>query len=552
MKILLLYPNRVLVTRMQLGLAYLSTYLKKAGHEIDLFDTTFIKCGDSKSDEEHRENSLQVINPDLLKYGLYEREGDVYAEFQDAVDTFNPDIIATSIVDPNYTFSLSLLRHIKKYRSEIITVAGGPTPTYAPEEVIAEDCVDYICVGEGEKPIIELVNNLENNDDVTSIPNIWCKTNGEIKKNAIRDALDVNELLYPDWDIFDDRHIWRPMAGKMYRLGMFAMSRGCTFKCAYCSNSVLVQLYKNKGTFYRVKKPETFIKELKHFKEKYNLNFIFFTDDLFPLHRISLIRKEDTSSMLEEFVALYKEHINLPFSVNLYPELIKKDSFKKLVDAGLANICVGLESGSNEIRVNILKRKYKNEQIVKVFNWAKEYNVRSSSFNMIGLPHETRSQILETMLLNNEAKPTTNTVTYFHPYRGETLRNLCIKEGLFNPDDENDYEDQYREGSLLDLPQISQQELNGLFKTFSLYAKLPKSLHWLIKYAEGESWGSNFVYEKLKKVWSRLTKNDMVWDFTNHLKENSINGNTTTTGSDETIPHVKSGADTVDVSSPLK
>ena len=129
---------------------------------------------------------------------------------------------------------------------------------------------------------------------------------------------------------------------------------------------------------------------------------------------------------------------------------------------------------------------------------------------MIGLPHETREDIFETIELNKQANPTSATVTFFHPYRGLELRDLCLREKLFNPAEEN----VYRGESCLSSPLISRQELSGIFKTFQLYLKLPKDYYDLIKIAEGDTEIAKEVYSKiLKPKFDEVTKDEAIWDF---------------------------------------
>ncbi|MBS3075560.1 B12-binding domain-containing radical SAM protein [Candidatus Pacearchaeota archaeon] len=501
MRILFIYPNKVMVTRVPSGIGYLSAHLKKEGHQVELFDTTFIKYGDVESDEEFREKSLQVKNPELDKYGLVKRESNLFYELDKKIQGFNPDIIAVSVVDPNYKLGLEILRYSKEKYKNILRIMGGIVPTVSPEEVINEDCVDMICIGEGEDAFCELCKRLENRQNIEDLKNFWIKKDNKIYKNPIRNVKDINEILPPDLSIFDERHFIRPLGGKVYKMGTVMWTRGCVFRCKYCANSVFEKIYKEKGKFYRIKDTKLLIKELEDAKEKYKFEFFFFVDDLFPLHEPKII---------EEFCKLYKEKINLPFSINLQPTLVREEELKKVIDVGCVNVCIGLESGSNKIRREILGRDYKNENVIKAFNFARKNKIRSSSFNMIGLPHETREDIFETIELNKQANPTSATVTFFHPYRGLELRDLCLREKLFNPAEEN----VYRGESCLSSPLISRQELSGIFKTFQLYLKLPKDYYDLIKIAEGDTEIAKEVYSKiLKPKFDEVTKDEAIWDF---------------------------------------
>jgi radical SAM superfamily enzyme YgiQ (UPF0313 family) len=489
---------------MPLGICYLSSYLKRDGHQVQVFDTTFIKCGNIQNDEELRALSLQVRNPDFKKYNLLERDVDVVAELESQIQSFQPDIIAMGVTDPNYNFGLELLEKIRTKYKDIMVIAGGSSATFSPEEVIRQDCVDIVCIGEGEEAMAELCNAVQNGHDIKNIKNLWVKENGEIYKNEVRPLLDANEILFPDWDIFDERHLLRPLGGKMYRMGIFGMTRGCPFQCTYCSNFSLSRIYKNKGPLYRIKKPDVIVNEIALYKRKYDLNFVFFIDDLFPLHKLEI---------MDKFCRLYKQEVALPFSVSLRPEFTTEESFAKVVDAGCRNICVGLESGNPSIRKDVLGRVYKDESVVHTFALARKYKIRSSTFNMIGIPHETRRNIFETIELNRKACPTTTTLTFLHPYRGTGLRDLCIRKSFFDLNKEREHGNVYRVESCLNLNTISDKDLRGLFKTFQLYFKLPKIFYPLIRVAEGNSSLAKVTFNLLKRIFYRMTKKESKWDF---------------------------------------
>ncbi len=512
MKILLLYPNKVMVPRLPLGIGYLSAYLKAKGHQVRCFDTTFMKCSDTKGDDDLRAASLQVVNPETKKAQPKEEGVDVFSLLEREVSSFQPGLVGLSVADPNYLFGLQMLKFIKNKFKDVLTIAGGPTPTFSPEEVITEDCLDMLCIGEGEQAMLELCDRIENRQDLRNIRNIWVKEKGQVYKNEVRPLIDINEVPVPDWDDFDGRHLDRPLGGKMYRMGTFIVTRLCLFRCKYCANFALNEIYKNKGSFYRIRRPDAAVRELKFFKEKYKLNFLMFVDDIFPLHKPEFV---------DEFCRIFKKEINLPFSMNLHPNFITEEPFAKLVGAGMRNICIGLESGNMRIRKDVLGRNYQNEQVVKVFNLAHKYRIRSSSFNMIGLPYETRRNIFETIELNRKANPASATLTFFHPYRGTELRGLCIQESLFDPAKDKEEENVYRVESHLKLPQISKEELKGLFQTFQLYFKLPKAFYPFIRIAEGNSVLAKKVMDLLKKIFYKLTAKEMIWDFSKDFKENN-------------------------------
>ena len=504
MKILLIYPNKTMTTRIPLGIGYLVAYLKHAGHEVGIFDTTFMDCGSGVSDDNLRAASLQVRNPDFAQYNIVAKKIDILNELDKKISVFKPDMVAVSVVDPNYRFGLILAEKIKEKNKNIFVIFGGPTVTFSPEEVIIEGVVDAICVGEGEQALPELCAAIEEGRKIKNIKNIWCKEKGDIYRNDVRPLIDLDTLLPPDWNMFDERHLIRPLGGKMYRMGVFAITRGCLFRCTYCANFALSGIYKGKGSLYRIQDPEKMVNQIAEFKRRYNLNFIFFVDDIFPLHR---------PHVLDKFCSLYKEKVRLPFNVSLHAELVKEAQFAKLVDAGCRNVCIGLESGSPSIREEMFERKCSNAQIIEAFRLAHKYKIRSSTFNIIGIPGESRKDIFQTIDLNRKANPTTATLTFLHPYRGTKVRDICLKEKIFDIGKEKAHEDGYRTDSCLNLKNVSAKELNGIFKTFQMYLKMPKICYFFIRLAEGESIFSKIIFSFLKKIFYCITYKEAVRDF---------------------------------------
>ena len=515
MKVLMIYPNKVMVTRAPLGIGYLSAYLKEAGHEFKLFDTTFVKCGEVPSDDALREQNLQVVNPDFEKLGLVEKEIDVFESLADEIKSFKPGIICISTVDPNHTFGMDLLKHCKKIFPNIPTICGGPLSTLVPDDMVVEDCIDIVGRGEAEEQLAELVTTYEKYgregwDKLYKINNFWIKdkdykTNNIVHKNGVM-LPNIHRGLAPDLSIFDPRHFLRPLGGRMYNMATVIWTRGCVFRCSYCANETFYKAAKvSAKQYYRLKDAALLVDELAKFKEEYKLDFLMFVDDIFPLHE---------PDIMEEFCRLWKEKVDLPFSVNLQPRLVREDTFAMAVDAGLRNISVGVESGSDRVRRKVLKRNYRDEHTQFVFDLAHKYKIRCSSFNIIGLPDEDREDIMKTIMLNRELNPTSATVTFFHPYRGAPLRDLCVEMGYI-PETQGKHEDVYRSESQLIMPQITKDELRGLMSSFQLYMKLPEKYHELIKKQEDSSSDESVeIREKiLLPLFREIQDNESKWDF---------------------------------------
>jgi len=501
-----------MITRAPLGIGYLSSYLKHAGHEFKLFDTTFIRCADCLSDDALREQNLQVANPDFEKLGLVERDVNVFEELRDEIESFQPDMIGMSTVDPNHNFGIELLNYSKKLYPEIPIVVGGALASLVPNDLIVEAPIDILAQGECEESLVDLCNRFESGrwEDSYTTPNFWIKDknfkqNGVVHKNKTN-LPDPTNGLAPDLGIYDPRHFLRPLGGRMYNMATVIWTRGCIFRCSYCANETF---YKNAnvspGQYYRMKDTKALVKELEQFKKVFNLNFLMFVDDIWPMHEPKIV---------EEFRELYKKHVDLPFSVNLQCQLVKEECFDAAVDAGLRNICVGVESGSQRVRKEVLKRNYRDADVQRVFGYAHKHQIRCSSFNIIGLPFEERKDIFETIALNRTLKPHSATVTFFHPYRGAPLRKLCIEQGYIDEKDTK-HEDVYRSDSQITMPQITKKDLKGIMQSFQLYMKLPEKYHKLIGLQEDQgAFGAKAIRENiLLPKFHEVQNAEPQWDF---------------------------------------
>ena len=142
----------------------------------------------------------QVKPFDYKDRGISLKKTDMSDDFVKRVDSFQPHIIIASILEDTFPIFLKFMERIK--HKKIKCLAGGVFPSSVPERILQEDCVDYVCRGEGEGALVDLCNALEDRKDPLNIPNLWVKKNGQIvAQNKIRPALDVNTLQLQDLSI---------------------------------------------------------------------------------------------------------------------------------------------------------------------------------------------------------------------------------------------------------------------------------------------------------------------------------------------------------------
>jgi radical SAM superfamily enzyme YgiQ (UPF0313 family) len=486
-RVMLVYANKMMENLIPINMSALAAVLKERGFEVKLFDTTYYRTEEGDGDQVRVDN-LQIRGFDLSKYGVRYKETDVHSDFRAAVKDYRPGIIGLSVVEDTYKTGISLLERIRDL--DIPTIAGGVHTVLSPEEVIAEDSVDMVCTGEGENALVNLCERMRRREDYTATRGIWFKKDGRVIKNEGEDLTDISALPYLDFTIYEKERFYRAMQGVVYRMLPVETSRGCPYACTYCSAARLKEIYRSRGIYYRRKSVERIIDEVKFYKGRYDLNYVYFTSESF----LSMSDEE-----FSRFVSLYKD-IRLPFWCQTRPETIREDRIKMLEDINCERMTVGIECGDESIRRNLLNRHVSNETILKAFDILGRSSIPVSVNNIIGLPDETRDNVFDTIRLNRLIKADAISVFVFTPFRGTRLRQYCVEKGYIPPDV---YSGDNRKRSVLTMPTLSQDEIRGLLRTFPLYVKFPPEDYKTIELAERFDEKGNAAFRRLSERYKK-------------------------------------------------
>ncbi len=480
-KVLLVYANTFMDNLVPVGVSLLSACLKKAGHKTKLFDTTFYRTKD-KTGDEARAETLQIKETNLEEYGISEKKTDMLDDFKRLVSEFNPDIVAISVVEVSYLIGLRLLKSIKFSRA--LKVMGGIHVTMSADEVIKEECVDIACVGEGERALVELAERIDRGINYFNIDNLWIKRDGKVIKNPLGPLANLDELPMQDWSIYEKERFYKPMGGKIWICGPIELTRGCLYRCAFCSNDRLRKIYAEKGRYTRERKVENFISELKLKQKEYGLQYLFLGSENF-LHT--------NGERFNKFIEMY-EDIRLPFWVQTRPETLDLKKINRLKAVGCEGISIGIEHGNENFRRQTLNRFVSNDLIIKAFSILRKSGIRVCTNSIVGFPTETRELFFDTVELNRKLNPDNCIINIFCAYRGTKLWELCVEKGYISKDS---LAGDYRCDARLEMPQLSSQVIKGLQRTFPLYVKFPRKDWPKIKKAEGFNEEGNEVFEEL-------------------------------------------------------
>jgi anaerobic magnesium-protoporphyrin IX monomethyl ester cyclase len=487
LKVLFLYPNTYGMNMLPPAIALFSSLLKQNGHEVELFDSTYYQ--DDYGLEGNRINRLNVASFDPNEKGIKMKTSRWEDDLREHINTFTPDLIALSATEDMWLLGTRLLEEIEGYiiKNRTPVIIGGVFATFAPEIAIQHRLINLVCVGEGENSLIELCRRIERGDSFNDVTNLWVKqSDGSIIKNPISDPYDINKTPILDVNLFEPNRLYRPMAGKWYKMMPVETIRGCPYKCAFCNSPDQMTMYKERteASFFRKKEISLVHKELKYFKEVLGTEYNYFWADTF----LSWNEKE-----FEEFCDMYAD-IGLPFWMQTRPETVTDYKIKRLAKVGLHRITFGIEHGNPKFRKKMLDRGQNNDAIINATKVPHRHGVQFSVNNITGFPTETRELAMDTVELNRHIEADNQDIFSFVPFHGTPLRKICEDLGLVTPETITRC---LRDKPMLVMDQYSVEEIEGLLKCFVMYIKFPKNRWPEIKKAEEDTPEGNKIYSNL-------------------------------------------------------
>jgi anaerobic magnesium-protoporphyrin IX monomethyl ester cyclase len=426
------------------------------------------------------------------------------AAYQDPVKVaqeWRPGIVGFSVITGSHRKYLELNRRIKE-AVPVFSAFGGPHPTFFPE-MIEADGVDGICIGEGEEALVDLANALDAGTFEPTIPNWHFKWNGEIVRNPVRRLqADLDALPPPDRALIYDAD---PVS-RASRIKHFIAGRGCPYRCTYCFNHALLELYRGKGPFVRLRSVPSVLEEVKQVRERYGLEFVVFLDDTFILNR----------KWLREFTELYPRAVGLPFFCNVRANLVDEEMVQLLARAGCHSVSMGVEVGNEQVRNELLKRDMTREQILNAARLLRQAGIQFTTTNMIGLPNTTFENDLETLDLNIECKPAYAHVMIFQPYPrtalGEYTRERDLMYGSFDDFGEVAWDD-----SVLKFSPEHKRKLRNLQRFFAILVEWPALRPFVERFLLNLP--TNWFYWLLYKLWKGYALKQRVHPVRLSLKE---------------------------------
>lgn len=330
-------------------------------------------------------------------------------------------------------------------------VAGGVHPTLQPEDCLAIDGIDGVCIGEGERVAVEALDRLQQGHGLHDIPGLWLEHDGEIERNTpCLAAGSLDELPPPDRGVFDFANLMTSREGVLY----VHASRGCPYRCRFCCNAALRERWPRGGKYLRYKSVERLCDEIEaavaHFPG--TLHGIYFQDEILGLDK----------RWLAAFAEAYPKRIGVPFNCNLRADNVTPEVVDWLARAGCRSVSIGLESGSERIRTTVLGKTISDRQFETAFRQLDDAGIRVATFSMVGLPDETLDDALATVRMNADRRVDRRMISIFFPFPGTGLHADVVANGLLS----SRRPDTYQETTPLDQASISRRQVEFIHDFF--------------------------------------------------------------------------------------
>ena len=363
-----------------LGMATMATILKERDFPVKLIDA----------------NILQMSIADTLK----------------EINDFGADLVGVYMNIVTAKAGIELCKELKKQGIKL--VLGGPFAQNELPGLLKRSQADCIVLGEGEVTFLQICKGYKL-EDIQGL--FFLKEGAPIttpQRPLIQNLDDIPPAAYellPSLDHYRSRSRETPMAPLM-------STRGCPYKCTFCSSSSKTSVFRNK---FRVRSPEHVVAEIEHLVNNMGVKEIDVLDDNFTLN---IPRANKILDLIIE--KKIKVWINLQNGVRA--DRLTYDLMKKMKQAGVYKMGIGIESGSEEVLASI-KKGLRLSAVEDAVKWADELDIVVIGFFMLGFPSDTEETLKQTIDFAIKLNPSIANFSLCIPFPGTPLYDEVVAKG---------------------------------------------------------------------------------------------------------------------------
>ena len=379
MKVLLINPP-LGEKSLPLGLGYISAVLDKNN-----IKNKILNLSDTRT-------SINLLNPILLQ-------------------KFEPEIVGISTLTVSSIDALKIAEMVKKFNQNIITIVGGTHATFQPFQMLENSFIDIVVLHEGEFTLLELINKLNSNDNLSSVRGIvYRDANDKIITTPKRHFIENLDILpFPKWNDMHPR-----FSNRYYNEIPIQTSRGCNYNCIYCSTTKMF------GSKLRLRSIQNVADELEYQKQKLKLDSFNFVDDTFTAF------PKRVFNLCDEVI---RRKLDISWGCLTRVDMLSISLLKKMHKSGCEIVCVGIESGVQDI-LNKINKKITIQQIKEAVNDIKKSRIKAKGSFIIGYPWDTKETVTRTIDFVSRLNLDIVSINILTPFPGTDLYENLTNYGI--------------------------------------------------------------------------------------------------------------------------
>jgi len=326
-----------------------------------------------------------------------------------------PDVIGVTMMSVDYDPAMHCVDLAKQVNPDVVTIVGGPHPTLALQEVASNPNIDYIVTHEGEITFPWLLRAIEQRDPPQ-------------ERVLVGQQPNLDELPFPDRELFLQE--WRkagytsdspedPFVPELPSPFVTIIAgRGCMYNCSFCQPAER-QLF---GRVVRRRSPDNIIRELEILCDRYHFASFMFHDDTLT----------GDQGWVVEFCQLYRQRgFVQPFFCQSRADIIvrNQDMVRLMAQAGCKGYFIGFESGSDRV-LKFLRKGTTRAVNIQAARICRRYGIKIWANYMLGLPTETRQEVLDTVSMLKQIDPDYYSPAFYTPHPGSDLYDYCLEHDL--------------------------------------------------------------------------------------------------------------------------
>ncbi|MDP3623825.1 MAG: radical SAM protein [Methanobacteriaceae archaeon] len=339
-------------------------------------------------------------------------------ELEKEIENASPDVIGITALTPTIENAITTAKIAKKVMPESKIILGGYHPTFTFKELLEYDFLDIIMIGEGEYSMLELVKSLDNGSDLRDVKGI-----------ATKDFVTPTRKIIEDLDTlpFPARHLLPMDEYKILNVklptGTMISGRGCPYQCSFCSSAAM------HGKKLRMRSAENVVDEIEHLINDHNTKMIAFMDDTFTINKK---RVENICNEMKE------RDLDIFWGCTTRVDTLSKSLMEKMSDSGCITLFMGVESADQQILDSINKKTTINK-VKSAFEMARKYDMRTVASVVLGMPGDSRENILKTIKFVKNLNPNYAIFSLATPYPGTLFYKQAVSQNLIKVNDWSKY-----------------------------------------------------------------------------------------------------------------